>query len=403
MYSIHTKCRACGNDELTPVLDMGVQPLANDFRRDYESHAGFAPLKVLYCPACSLAQLSVVVDPKILYSNYSYVTSASDTMKHHFAALWKDLNAEKEIKSVVEIGSNTGDFLAYCLGQGARRVVGIDPARNLCLISEEKEAFTICSEFGQQSALAAKERVNEADLVIARHVFCHIDNWREFISNLKILGGAETIYCIEVPCTPDMLAINSWDQIYHEHLSYLTIRAIKALLAGSGLHVHNVQRYPIHGGAILITLRRDESCVAPHPEICAEVGMEHVTLDDWRKLSSVSIKQRFALLGLLEQIISDGRRIGAMGASAKSTVWINACNLTRRHIQFIADNTPQKQLTFSPGTDIPIVDEGAIMRELPDYVVLFAWNFQDEILQKFSLAREKGVKFIVPVPELAIV
>ena len=417
MYKTHSHCRACGyakpgaqgiksapTDKLIEVLDLGVQPLANDFKKDDEDHAGWAPLKVMFCPNCSLAQLSVVVDPTVLYANYSYITSGSDTMKAHFERLWEDINAERKIKRVVEIGSNTGDLMEHFSRQGAQRVVGIDPAQNLANLAIAKGVQTIISPFSFESAMKSHDRMEgDVDLVIARHVFCHCDRWDKFIFALLAIGHKETIYCIEVPYAADMLRMNSWDQIYHEHLSYLTIRSIKALLVGSGLHVHNVQRYPIHGGAILITLRRDESILPPHPEICAEIGRECVTLDDWKRLANVATKQTRELRGMIEGMIGQGKRVAALGASAKSTVWINACNLNRRHIEFIADNTPQKQLTFSPGTNIPIVDEGAIMRELPDYVVLFCWNFAGECLAKFALARLKAVKFIIPVPELAIV
>jgi SAM-dependent methyltransferase len=416
MFHLHTYCRACGYgaegapciksasaDKLIEVFDLGVQPLANSFASSEYEHPCFAPLKVLFCPRCTLAQLSVVVRPDILYSNYAYITSASDTMKAHFARLWEDMQRERPIKSVVEIGSNTGDFLQFCRENGAERVLGIDPAKNLYKIAEAKEIPTINDEFDWVTAMEVRDRMMDLGAVVARHVFCHIDDWHDFVSNLKQLGDAETIYCIEVPYAVDMIAMHSWDQIYHEHLSYLNLKAMAALLEFSGLHMHSVRRYPIHGGAIVITLRRDESKMTPDASVVEMLAQESITADTWKDFAGHARVQQDRLKNKIEVALSQRKRVAGLGASAKSTVWINACGLTRKHIAFIADNTPQKQYTFSPGTDIPIVDEGAILRELPDYVVLFAWNFQAEVLEKFALARSKGVRFIVPVPEVVVV
>lgn len=416
MYRTHTVCRACGfgfagangiksapANKLIPVMNLGIQPLANDFKNGDEEHAGFAPLKVMFCPQCSLAQLNVVVRPDILYSHYSYITSASDTMKAHFAQLWEDMQKQRPIKSVLEIGSNTGDFLAFCLEHGADRVLGIDPAENLCEIAQDKGVNTIPAMFDLVSATKAHTRLFGVDAVVARHVFCHIDDWTEFLSNLIQIGDKDTIYCIEVPYAPDMLRDCSFDTIYHEHLSYLTIRAMNSAVDDLGMHIHSVKRYPIHGGAIVITLRRNECGIEPDLETWGDLKEENVTVDTWRDFAKRALEQQLMLKATIETLLTQGKTVAGFGASAKSTVWINAAKLTREHIRFICDNTPQKQYKFSPGSEIPIVDEGALLRELPDYTVCFAWNFMGEILKKQDLYRYKGGKFIVPVPEVRIV
>ena len=385
---------------MVEVVDLGIQPLANDFQDESGCHAGHAPLKVMCCPRCSLAQLSVVVDPAILYSNYSYVTSTTDLMKEHFVRLWDDMQRARKISSVLEIGSNTGDFLIHVRDHGAARIIGIDPAKNLGLIARDKMIHTISRVFNESSAIEARNCVDGIDAVVARHVFCHVDNWKEFLANLLLLGDKETIYCIEAPCAQDMIAMNSWDQIYHEHLSYLTIRAMNSAVDDTGLHIHSVQKYPIHGGAIVITLRRDESSVQPDVEAWGDLGAENVTVDTWLELAKRAKEHQTNLRGTIERLLAQGKTVVGFGASAKSTVWINACGLTRKHLRFICDSTPQKQWKFSPGSDIPIVDEGALMRELPDYAVCFAWNFLPEIIDRFQPWIKKGGKFIVPVPEI---
>lgn len=409
MYHCKTHCRACGfaksgaqgiksaqGANLIEVCDLGIQPLANDFRKSGEPCAGYAPLKVLLCPKCSLAQLSVVVDPKILYAHYSYVTSPSDMMRTHFGKLIGDIEAEANIRTVLEIGSNDGKLLKM-LQERSYSVSGIDPAENLAKIARESGVPTRDGFFCKETA----RFIPVSDIVIARHVFCHVDDWKNFVSGLEEVSSPATLVCIEVPYVGDMLKNVEFDTIYHEHLSYLSIKAMDALLKDSQFHIHKIIRYPIHGGAILIMLRRNDSGIEPSED--THIKSDNFTVDDWKAFSVEAHAQIDRLRATVQTLTAQGKRVAGLGASAKSTVWINACKFTRKDVSFISDNTPQKQWTFSPGSDIPIMDEGAILRDLPDYVIMWAWNYKAEILEKFALARSKGVKFIVPVPKIEII
>lgn len=409
MYFQHTHCRACGygkrgaqgikaapTSRLVEVFDLGLQPLANDFCPEDAQHAGYAPLKVLVCPQCSLGQLSVNVRPDILYGHYSYVTSPSDMMRSHFNRLISDIASETNGKSVLEIGSNDGKLLSLMQDRGYT-VSGIDPAENLVKIANQNGVPTRLGFFDEDSS----RFIPKCDIVIARHVFCHVDDWHNFIISLEIVTGPKSLVCIEVPYVGDMLKNCEFDTIYHEHLSYLSIKAMQALLGDSGLQLHRIIRYPIHGGAMLLMLRSKEF-EKPQDSSVTEFK-ENITLDDWRDFSEEANNQIQRLKATVRTFVAQGNSVAGLGASAKSTVWVNACGFTRKDIRFIADNTPQKQWTFSPGSDIPITDEGAILRELPDYVVMWAWNYKSEILEKFALARSKGVKFIVPIPKIEVV
>lgn len=410
MYLLHTTCRACGyaapgaqgikstpTEKLVEVFDLGLQPLANDFTNDSHEQAGYAPLKVLFCPRCSLAQLSVVVKPEILYRNYSYVTSPSRTMTEHFRRIAGDIESiVGSEKTILEIGSNDGKLLALLRDRG-HTVQGIDPAENLAAIANANNLPTVVGLFN--GSTISRLPTLSYDIVIARHVFCHADDWQQFVLALEMVSHPESLICIEVPYAGDMLRDCSFDTVYHEHLSYLTIKSVQTLLKGTPLFLYRVVKYPIHGGAIMLLLKWRTTC-----EPDDDLGFrENITEEDWRRFAARASGQIEDLRSAVHKLVKEGKRVAGLGASAKSTVWISACGFTRREIAFIADNTPQKQWRFSPGTDIPIVDEGAIMRDLPDYVVMWAWNYRDEILQKFDTARKKGVKFIVPVPQISIV
>lgn len=365
-----------------------------------QERSGYAPLKVLLCPRCGLGQLSVVVDPQILYSNYSYVTSPSEMMRRHFESFLGDL-LHPSIGSVLEIGSNDGALLEYIAKEYHLRVEGVDPAQNLCDLAAGKGIMSTCALFNTETATS----MGKFDLIIARHVFCHVDDWQDFIRALEFVSLPNTLIAIETPYVQDLLDGGEFDTIYHEHLSYYNFRAMQALCQDTCFQIDRIFRYPIHGGAVLTVLSHKDSGRTPHmsvePALVFEATRNYQS--DWEMFASRTRDQISSLKMLIESKIEDGCSVVGLGASAKSTVWVNACGLTRRHLNFIADYTPQKQLTFSPGTEIPIVDEGAILRELPDFVVMFCWNYQAEVLEKFKYARGKGVKFIVPVPEIKIV
>lgn len=404
MYYQLTRCRACLSTDLIPVFDLGVQPLANAFTTTAEEQPGFAPLKVLYCPKCTLSQLSVVVDPKVLYSHYAYVTSPSKTMAAHFSTLAYDIGEENGTGSLIEIGSNDGSLMLDFQQRGYGPILGIDPAMNLCSLAYRKGFMTITQPFGFEAAAKASEFIKSADVILARHVFCHANDWHEFIAALNVISHDDTLVCIEVPHVETLLKQVAFDTIYHEHLSYLSVRAIDALLDQTGYwHLHKIIEYPMHGGAILLMLRRDNYNEAPDESVARFLISELVTQDRWEAFNVEAQYQMQKLTETVECLVENGHSVCGFGASAKSTVWINACHFTEKEISFITDTTALKIGKFSPGSRIPIVSEEELIKRQPDYAVMWSWNYRDEILAKHSLYRQRGGKFIIPVPKVEIV
>jgi hypothetical protein len=416
-YKVHTNCRACGygppftpdgiksapsTEHLESILNLGVMPLPNAFRKTNEKRPGHYPVELLACPRCGLGQLSAVVDPEVLYSNYPYVTSPSETMLKHFKALWEEVSEERPVERMVEIGSNDGLCLEVFKGYGAQNVMGIDPAENLVKLSRERGISTQCSMFNRESANTAANSVVPVDLILARHVFCHVDNWREFIDNIIVMCSKETLVCIEVPYAQDTVSSCEWDQVYAEHLSYLTIRSVKYLLEDSALRLHHIVRFPIHGGTVALLLRRNDSSFPARSSVDAFLNNERCGVDDWKRFAQRATDQITNLKLLVRDLNKEGKRVAGYGASAKSTVWINACDFTIKDIYGVYDYTPQKLYTKIPGTDIPVIHEGAFFADGADYAVVWAWNFLNEIVKRQEKWVASGGKFIVPVPEVRI-
>lgn len=404
MFHHHTTCRACGNKELVKVLDLGVQPLSNDFQPVNGECAGYAPLAVLFCRKCTLAQLSVVVRPEVMYANYSYVTSESRTMIKHFEQLrWDILNEaspDRNRVKLLEIGSNTGFFLDGMQLKDAD-VLGIEPAKNLSDIANARGVKTINALFDAPTAIDLQYSGYRADVIVARHVFAHIDDWKGFIHCLEKVSHKDTLVVIEVPWVVDMFNMNSWDQVYHEHLSYVSITAIHALLEGTEFYLSEVKHYEIHGGAIALFIkRRYENDIRAGIDwpLKADENLEHA----WRELSARSGQMDTDLWGVVRKLNREGKKVCGFGASAKATVWLNAANLTNKEILFVCDNTEQKQGKLIPGTDIPVRAEQDLYFYEADYCINFAWNFSAEVMAKHKAFTDRGGKWVQVVPDVRV-
>lgn len=418
MYKLHTHCRVCHKPQpsyvkstkpettLVKAVSFGPMPLANDFKTAEEVHHGYAPLDVMVCKNCGLAQLSVVVDPMILYDYYTYTTSGSKTMEAHFHKLTNDI---REVGGwiykgrVLEIGSNDGRFLRFIKQHcNPSYVFGVDPAENLCSIAR---SFGIPTEYGLFSYEIADYILNKDDggvfdVVIARHVFCHVDDWHDFIRAVDAVTHDESMLVIEVPNADKLLKGNEWDTIYHEHLSYMNIGAMSRLLGGTRFFIKEIRYFDIHGGTMVFFIGKNG---IQNENVNRMAIAERCGVDEWRNMRDRADAWIDQLRNTVFIAKSKGKTVSGYGASAKSTNWISACKFDSSSISYISDTTPQKQGRMSPGTDIPIVSPEHFRSNPTDYAILFAWNFEAEILEKESEFRSRGGKFIIPVPEVRIV
>lgn len=397
-YILHSKCRACNSAYLHPVFSLGNQPLANDHCLPSEPRQGFYPLNVLFCRGCGLAQLSVIVNREQLYSRYTYVSSASQTMQRHYDRLFLDICSERPEKSVIEIASNNGGCLKFARSIGFD-VLGIDPASNLVEMAQQQGIATLPDFFGVKSAIMAKSTIPEPGVILARHVFAHVANWVEFIAGLEVLATKDTLVVLEFPYILDLFRNGAWDTLYHEHLSIISLNPLVKLLADTPFHIHRVVKVGIHGGALVVMLRHLDNLTQPHLSAEEFISEESITEADWLMFAERSKHKIEQLQKTVRQARSDGKIVSAFGASAKASVLINACGFTRNDIAFVTDNSPLKPGRLIPGTDIPIIDESEMLAEHPDMAIMTAWNFKSEILEKTKRWRERGGTFIIPSPD----
>ncbi|HEX8347130.1 MAG TPA: class I SAM-dependent methyltransferase [Actinoplanes sp.] len=402
-----TTCRVCGAADWQDVISFGDVPLANaylDADADVEREGAY-PLELISCRECRLLSLTAVVDPQVLYRTYSYVTSNSETMTRHMHEVVR-LCAERVPPGglVVELGSNTGDQLRIFQDAGYR-ALGVDPARNLAVIAEERGVPTLAEYFGSRIARTVAADQGPASLILGRHVFAHINDLADVLDGVKALLTDDGLFAIEVPYAVDLLDQVAFDTIYHEHLSYFLISTLDTLFARHGLRTVDVRRLTVHGGSVLVTAARADSDHVTHERVGELIAYEkeHGFHTDTRyEQFAARVRSTCTeLTKLVRQEVAGGKRIAGYGASAKGTTLLNICGLGRDEVEFCTDTTPQKQGRITPGTHIPIVAPANVPKE-PDLYLLLAWNYAEEILRRESAFLDAGGGFILPVPEPTI-
>ena len=411
MIQERTHCRTCGSKNLKLILDLGKTALVNDFLKPEEvpGYKISLPLRVVLCTDCSLVQLADTVDPKILYSHYAYVTSTSKTMDTHLNKMMTHLLSTARLgagSKVLEIASNTGVFLKKFKEQGCD-VLGVEPAGNIADVAQATAIPTRKEFFNKANAEKLRAEWGTADLILGRHVFAHIDDLRDLIAGLEQVSHPETLIAFEVPYVVDFFEHTEYDTIYHEHLSYISVASIDALVKNSPFALSRVDHYPIHGGSILFHLRHRTSKAAPHASVAQALEKERqMKLADpvtWQAFAERVAHIRTELPALLRRLKAEGKRIIGYGASAKGNTLLNTCGITTKELDYIIDNTPFKQNKIAPGSWVPVRPPECLLADQPDYALLLAWNFAPEIIKRETEFQKRGGRFIVPIPEPQIV
>jgi novobiocin biosynthesis protein NovU/D-mycarose 3-C-methyltransferase len=411
MIHERTQCRTCGSKNLTLILDLGKTALVNDFLAP-EEVAGYKislPLRVVLCTNCSLVQLADTVDPKVLYSRYAYVTSTSRTMDAHLSEQSAHLLAVGGFGArpkVLEIASNTGIFLKKFQERGCD-VLGVEPALNIAEVAVKSGIPTRNEFFNAASARKLKGEWGVADLILGRHVFAHIDDLRDLLTGLEAVSHADTLIAFEVPYLVDFFEHTEYDTIYHEHLSYISVRSLEALLQNSPFVLSRINHYPIHGGSILFHIRHRSSSLKPHTSVAAALEKERqlrlIEPTTWKNFAARVERIRAELPTLIRKLKSQGKRIIGYGASAKGNTLLNTCGLTNKELDYVIDNTPFKQNKITPGSWIPVRPPEILLKDQPDYALLLAWNFASEIIRREIEYQKRGGRFIVPIPEPVVI
>lgn len=405
------KCRFCGGDKTEKFLDLGMTPLANSFlTRDelFKRDERKFPLDVYFCEQCGLVQIGHVVPPEEIFQKYIYFSSTSDLVHRHADYLAESFEKRFDLNQkslVVEVASNDGTVLKYFKKRGIN-VLGVEPAANVSQKSIEIGIETENLFFNEETAATLKRKYKQADVILGRHVFAHIPEIHGFVKGLRDLLKPEGTVVIEAPYLIDFIDKNEFDTVYHEHYSYLSVRSMACLFKMHGMELYDVERVAIHGGSILFFIGFKEE------RPVSEMVKELIKMESEKKLdrketyfefSKRTIQLKEDLVSLLKDLKKSGNRIAAYGAPAKGNTLLNYCGISTDLIDFTVDKSPYKQNLYTPGMHIPVLSPEKLIEVRPDYILVLAWNFLEEIMEQQKQYRQAGGKFIVPIPEVRII
>lgn len=402
-------CRSCGETNLDLILNLGTTPLADRLLRKEqlgEPEPAF-PLEVVFCPRCTLVQIRETVAPEVLFdADYPYFSSFSNYLLDHSRRNVEELIRMRRLgpdSFVVELASNDGYLLRNYVGAGIP-VLGIDPVAGVAKAAEKLGVPTLVEFFTRDLAEQMAARGQRADVLHANNVLAHVADTNGFVSGIRTLLKDDGVAVIEAPYLRDLVDHCEFDTIYHEHLCYFSVTALDHLFRRHGLYLNDVRRLPIHGGSLRLYVEQSEH-VNDHVLALLDeekrLGMH--TIDYYRDFSARVAQLKRALVAMLQDLKSRGKRIAAYGAAAKGATLINFVGIGPELVDFVADRNIHKQGLFMPGQRIPIFAPERIREEKPDYVLLLPWNLESEILQQESAYREAGGHFIIPVPVPRIV
>lgn len=407
-----TCCLVCHGDRVELFLDLGQTGLANRFLTAEELSRGESeptyPLRVGFCHGCGHVQLLDRVPPEAMFDDYLYISAASDTLRAHFDELSELLVARHGLREgdlVIDIGSNDCSLLASFARFGVR-TLGVDPARNLAAYAEKRGIDRYTGYFGPTTAEEIADRWGQAALITATNTFPHIPDLDGFLRGIDRClrpGGA---FVIEAHYLLDLLEQGAWDTVYHEHVSYWALGPLVRLAARHGLEVVRAERLSLHHGQLRVTLMRDGEGRADE-SVAGLLEVERAArLDRYETYSAFArrvARARDELRKLLGDLRAGGASIAGYGAPAKGNTLLSYLGIGPDVIDYIADRSPLKQGRFTPGMHIPVVPPERLVEDRPDYVLLLAWNFEEEVLAQQAAYRALGGRFVIPVPDVRIV
>jgi hypothetical protein len=404
-HVIRNTCRGCGGDGLTRFLSLGRTALANAFVRAGEVQAQATyPLDLYYCETCSLVQLVDVIDPAVLFGHYLYVSGTSETIRAHheeFASTVTERLALGPDDLVIEAASNDGNLLR-AFQKRQVRVLGVEPAANIAADANADGIPTVCRFFNREAAADIRGTQGTARVVIGKNVLAHVDDPVDFLRGCALLlaRGGEVI--IEVPYLRDLVQKLEYDTVYHEHLSYFSVSALMHLFERAGLILTDVAELTVHGGSLRLYATHADGTRDHAPAAQALADRERreglTSLARLREFAEQVEGHRRALVDLIRRVISDGAQVAGFGASAKGNTLLSYCGIDRHTLQYIVDRNPLKVGLLTPGTHIPVVSLDTLGERPPDYLLILAWNFADEIMRQAKAFADGGGRFIVPVP-----
>lgn len=406
------KCRHCGEHLTKTFIDLGNSPPSNSYLGEsaLKEPEKWYPLRVMVCEQCWLVQTEDFVGADEMFSNdYAYFSSFSSSWLDHaksYVDKMTDLLALDRLSTVVEVAANDGYLLQYVRQKGIP-CYGIEPTHGTAMAAREKGIEIIEAFFGEATARELAGDGRRADLMAANNVLAHVPDINDFVRGFSILLKPNGVATFEFPHLLNLVHLNQFDTIYHEHYSYLSLTTVLKIFAANGLNVFDIEELSTHGGSLRVYAQRADGGERPVEGPVAEMiekekaaGMTTSVFYEGFQNKAETVRADF--LAFLQDAHRQGKKVAGYGAAAKGNTLMNFAGVDADLVSYVVDRNPAKQDRFLPGSKIPIVGEDRLKSDRPNYVVILPWNLKEEISDQLGYIRDWGGMFVTAVPKLEI-
>jgi methylation protein EvaC len=405
-------CAFCDGTALTEIIDFGRVALAGGFLKPEQfASEVFYPLRLCFCRGCFAVQVIDKVSANVLFDDYFYFSSAITTLRTHFEGYAAEVTArflDPPRAVAVEFGCNDGVLLRPFADQKIRKVIGVDPATNVVKTIDDPRITVVNDFFNEAVAERIVAEHGKADMVVANNVYAHIPDIQGTTRAVRAVLGDDGVFIFEVHHLGKVIEELQYDMIYHEHLYYYSMLALKNHFDRYGMMVFDVKPVPIHGGSVRFYVCKKGSRHAKVSDAAlalekSEREKRYDDSDTFIRFAGQVAEHKRELTQLLTRLRAEGRTIAGYGASGRANTMIQWCGIDHRHLQYMIDDAPAKAGFFTPGSHFEI-HSSSILSEPgpPDYLLIFAWTFVEEIRKRNAKYLAAGGQMILPLPQVKI-